>query len=208
MAKKSASTIQVEQWEVPEQFREAVRISEDGTQVFVTFSLPRFVKIAVRKNSVVEVDRARIAGSSRLSAVYLYGEGRKFRDGAPVKLIEKDAENNVVETPMSDAQKVEFAISHAEMRREWLYGEREQQTRSGVDTETQECRKAVVQYLIGKKIFTAKTLPSAVAKAASVPDIMSAAKENGVSAKALAALIKRGRAIAAIRDEEINFDLD
>lgn len=208
MAKKTAAQIDTEQRDIPTQFREALRVSEDGTQVFVTFSLPCIITESIRKNDAIEIDVRRIAGASRLSSVFRYGLGRKMRDGAPVKESVKDSDGNVIERKFTEKEKREYAIAHAEMRREWLYGEREQQTRGGVDAETQECRGAVVRFCCNKLGMTAKSVPSEIARAQNVADLMIAAKQNGVPPKALQALIKRGRAIAEMRSEEIEIDLD
>ncbi len=208
MAKKTAAQVGAEQRDIPEQFRANMRASEDGKQVFVTIPLPRFLEILIRKDFKIVIDVMRIAGVSRLLAVIMYGFGRKMRDGALTRISEKDKSGKVVERRFSEAEKMEHAISHAEMRREWLYGEREQQTRGGVDIETQECRRAVVAFCCSKLGMTAKSVPSEIVKALSVADVEAAAKQAGVPAKAVQALIKRGKAIAEMRSEEIEIDID
>jgi hypothetical protein len=208
MAKKTAAQVNQEQSLIPLQHREAMRVSEDGKHTFVTFSLPRYLTILIRKTDTVEIDTAKIDGASRLLSVFLYGVGRKMRDGALTRMVEKDSAGNVTERKLSDAEKRSHAMSHAEMRREWLYGEREQQTRGGVDAETQECRAAVVSYMCNTLGYTAKSVPSTIAKALSVADVEQGAKQEGVPAKAVKALIKKGRAIAELRSEDIEIDLD
>lgn len=208
MAKQTAAQIDKTQEDVPTQFREAIRISDDGSVAFVTFAIPRKFPVAIRKSDTIEIDVAKIAGASRLLAVWQYGIGRKMRDGALTRMSEKDSEGNVTERQLTESEKHDHAIAHAEMRREWLYGEREQQTRGGVDAETQECRRAIVSYMTSTLGYTAKSVPSTVARALSVTDLSQAAKSEGMAEKAVNALIKRGRAVAALRDEEIEIDLD
>jgi len=131
-----------------------------------------------------------------------------MRDGALTRMSEKDAEGNVTERALTEDEKHQHAISHAEMRREWLYGEREQQTRGGVSAETQECRRAIVSYMVATLGYTAKSVPSTIVKALDNTDLLNSAIAEGVPVKAVKALIVRGLKIAALRDEEIEIDLD
>ena len=208
MAKQNAAQVERQQKDIPTQFREALRLSEDGNTVFVTFSIPRILAILIRKSVGIEIDVARIAGAGRLFSVFMYGLGRKLRDGAPTRESVKNEVGEVVDSPLSDEQKMEYAVSHAEIRRDWLYGDREQQTRMGIDAETQECRRAFVQYLCKTTGLTPKSVPSDIARAANISELEAAAKRAGVPAKAIVALIKRGKAIATLRAEEIEIDLE
>jgi len=207
MAKKTAAQVDTEQRDIPEQHRGNIKRCDDGKHIIVSFMLPLWITVLIRKSVSIDIDVSRIAGASRLIAIFLYGLGRKMRDGAMTRMVEKDEHGNVTERKLTEAEKMEFAISHAEMRREWIYGDREQQTRGGVDAETQECRAAMVQYLCNKMGMTSKSVPSEIAKAQSVSDVMQGAKQAGVPAKAIKALIKRGRAIAELRSEEIDIDI-
>ena len=207
MAKKTAAQIDAEQSIIPVHFREALRVSEDGTQVFVTFALPRFIQEPIRKSNTIEIDLARAGGASRLSSVFRYGLGREMRDGGTPKESYKDENGDVVDRVFTKTEKLEYAMAHAEMRREWFYGEREKQARGGVDIETVECRGAVAKFCINKMGMTTKSVPSEIARATSVSDVKIAAKQAGVPAKALQELIKRGLAIAEMRNEEIEYEL-
>ena len=208
MAKKTAAQIDTEQSTIPEQHRANMRVSEDTQSVVVSFTLPRVIAVLIRKHNVIEIDTTMIAGASRLLSVFLYGLGRKMRDCGSPKESYKDKNGDVVERVFTTAEKLEYAMAHAEMRREWLYGEREQQSRGGISVETQECRYAVVGYLCNTLGYTKSSVPSEIAKALTVEDLQHAAKQNGVPAKAVQALIKRGRAIAEMRSEDIEIDLD
>lgn len=207
MAKKSAQEVERTQRDIPEAHRAAMRLTDDGGSVIVTFTLPRVIPIAIRKNHTVEIDVSRIAGAARLLSVWLYGLGREMRDGAPTRESVKNAEGEVVDVALSDSQKVEFAISHAEMRRDWLYGDREKQTRGGVSIEIQEMRRAFVSYLCATMGMTAKSVPSDIARATTLAGFVAAGKRAGIPHKASLALTKRAAAIAALRSEEIEIDI-
>lgn len=208
MAKKSAAQVEQAQRDIPEAHRAAMRLTDDGANVIVTFTLPRVIAIAIRKNHSIEIDVSRIAGAARLFSVFMYGLGREMRDGATTRESVKNEAGEVVDRPLSDTQKVDFAISHAEMRRDWLYGDREKQTRGGVDVFVQETRRVFVSYLVKTMGMTAKTVPSDIARATTTLAIYQAAMRAGVSKKASEALAKRANAIARLRADEIEIDIE
>lgn len=200
MAKQNSNAVRRIQSDVPEAHRPMVRISDDGTRVFVTLNLSRYADVSIRKTQKERVDRAKIR-PDRYNESYCYGEGRKLRDGAATK----DEKGKALDAKAILAA----AIGHAQGRIEWLYGLREgKATQSGVDTVTRECRKLFIKFACknladskGNR-YTGKSLPSALVTARDIEAAKSEAKRIGIPPKKIAAHVQRATKIAALIDDD------
>jgi hypothetical protein len=183
-----------------------MRLSDDGTTLFVTVPMSRYVDILIRKTVVRKLDRCSVAPEQHAEN-HRYGEGRRCRDGAETK----DAKGNSLDAkkPAQAKQLLENALAHCDARIEIMQGKRTARaTTSGVSTVTRECRKLFVQYACknldddtGKR-YTGKSLPSALVSAKTLEAAQAEAKRLGVPKKKIAALTQRGTGIAELIDDD------
>ena len=211
MAKQNSSAVANNQAPIPEACRPFIKLSEDGKSVFVTMRLDRYAEVLIRKSVTRKIDRCKIQ-PDRYPTTYLYGEGRKCRDGAETK----DAKGKALSAKVAAGAKqlLDNAIAHCDARIEWLYGKREgKASSSGVSTVTRECRKLFVKYALKnlsddkKKRYTPKSLPSALVAAKSLDAAKAEAKRIGVPKKKLDLLVKRAESIAALLDDDTDMSI-
>ncbi len=172
--------------------------------------LPRYEEILIRKQTTIKIDRAKIQ-PDRFETTYCYGEGRKCRDGAETK----DAKGKALSAKVAAQAKqlLDNAVAHCNSRIEWLYGQREgKASSSSVNTEVRETRKLLVQYACKNitkdgKLYTGKSLPSALVSAKTVDAAKAEAKRIGVPSKKITALCKRGTKIAALMDDDTDMNI-
>ena len=211
MAKQNSSAVSRTQKDVPEASRPFIKMSECGQYVFITMKLDRYAEVLIRKSVTRKIDRAKIQ-PDRYPTTYLYGEGRKCRDGAETK----DAKGKSLSAKVAAQAKqlLDNAVAHCDARIEWLYGKREgKASSSSVTTITRECRKLFVKYALKNlsddknKRYTPKSLPSALVAAKSLDAAKAEAKRIGVPKKKLALLVKRGESIAALLDDDTDMSI-
>lgn len=212
MAKLTAKEIKKNQAIIPEAHRDRMRLSDDGTQLFVTLCLDRFVEIILRKTHTEKADRATFT-PEQFNVSYDYGEGRRCRDGADVK----DEKGNKLDakTKTGAAALLARAVAHCAARIETMQGKRAMRaTKSGVSSITREVCKLFKQYAVknleaadGKR-YTWKTLPSTLLDAKTLDEATAEAKRIGIPDKKIEAHVKRGTKLAALMDDQTDMDID
>lgn len=212
MAKLTAKQIKANQALIPEQYRDRMRMSDDGTQIFVTLCLTRFVDILLRKAHSVKVDRAAFT-PEQFGVSYVYGEGRRCRDGANTK----DSKGVTLSAKIKKQATalLEFAIAHCDYRLSVMRGDAVQRTqKSGVSSTVRCILKLFKQYAVknldddtGKR-YTAKTLPGSLLNAKTLDEAKAEAKRIGMADKKIEAQVTRGTAIAALEDDDSDMDIE
>ena len=218
MAKANSSKIKRLQSAVPEANRTQVSVSEDGEWVFFSTRYRRYETHMIRKTHPIKVDRTKVR-PDRHEEAYVYGEGRKLRDGAVTETmrgVKKGGKPRKLKAKNKEdaAELLVNAIAHAEGRQEWLYGQRDGKRKSvTVDTATDMLRIRLIKFATlnlvdsNGKPFKASTLPSDLCRAATVADAVKAAKAIGVPKKNLVAMEKKARKTAADLDDDTDMSI-
>lgn len=212
MAKQTAKQIKKLQEKIPEAYRPMMRLSEDGTQIFVTLCLDRHGETVLRKTDTRKFDRLEFT-PEQFKFSYYYGEGRRTRDGANTK----DSKGKTLSAKVKKqaAQLLEHAIAHCDYRLSVMRGDTIQRTqRSGVSSVTREVLRLFKQFAVknldddaGKR-YTAKSLPSSLLECKTLDEAKAEAKRLGMPDKKIEAQVKRGTAVAALQDDDSEMDLD
>jgi hypothetical protein len=212
MAKLTAKQIKKLQEKIPEAYRPMMRLSETGMQIFVTLCLDRFGETVLRKDHTVKFDRLEFV-PEQFKFSYLYGEGRRSRDGANTK----DSKGNTLSAKIKKqaAQLLEHAIAHCDYRLSVMRGDAIQRTqRSGVSSITRCVLKLIKQFAVknldddkGKR-YTPKTLPSSLLNAKTLEETVAEAKRLGMPDKKIDAQVKRGTAIATLEDDDSDMAIE
>jgi hypothetical protein len=191
---------------IPEQFRPQMKISDDGNTVFFTIGVARYERYQVQKKRTdaegleevwIEIDRTKIAGASRAAEEFCYGEKRETYDG-----FQKDKVDDQTPTGI-----VAAALEWAENQRDWMYGIRSKQFKSGSAPKVvREAVKLLSESIIEQKRtdsgkrYTRKTLPDFVKDCKNLDEVKRAAEQFGVGETAYTSLIKMAEARAITID--------
>ena len=185
---------------IPEAFRPAMKISEDGNTVFFTIGVPRYARYQIQQKRTnaegleemwVESDRAKYAGSSRAATLFEYGEKRMTYDGFQADKLDDQTAHGIIEG----------AREWAENQIRYFYGERSKQLKgSSIPKVVRAATAILVENLIAQvrdekgKRYSKKTLPEFVRASKTLDEVSRAAEQMGVGEKGIAKIIKAAQA--------------
>jgi len=195
-----ANSVEASQTAIPEKFRSTMKLSEDGNTVFHTVATPRYIRHQIQKNrsaenglpeTWIEVDTAKLAGPGIGQECFTYGLYRLLYDGFQVSKVEDDSPEGIVAA----------ALEYAEIRRDWLYGERIKQTKaSSVPKVVRKATEILVETICSAirdengKRYTRKTLPDFVKASKTLDEVRSAAEQFGIGKKSTAKILAAAEA--------------
>lgn len=198
-------------YQIPKEHAPFIKLDPDGVHIIVTMRIPRYEDILIRKSVTRKLDHAKVIPEQH-KVNYGYGTGRRCRDGAETK----DAKGKTLNAKTEAGAKalLDNALAHCDARIEIMQGKRVgKASSSGVTNATRECRKLLVKFVImnlkdpkGKK-WTPKSVPSALVSAKTIDSVKVEAKRLNIPPKKIAALVKRGEAIAALLDDDTDMSI-